>query len=274
MTASPVAAEAAASPPPLIGPDDPPPYTLVNPEGRAGVLLLADHAGNAIPAGLDRLGLGDEALGRHVAYDIGIAWMARRLSERLDAPALLSSYSRLLIDCNRALDDPTSICTLSDGVVVPGNRDLPPEEAARRVEAFHRPYHRAIETEIGRFLHRGIAPAVISLHSFTPILRSHPRPWHVGVLYAEDDRIARPLLAMLAADSALCVGDNQPYSGRDRHGYSIETHALPRGLANVLLEIRQDLIDTQPAAEAWADRLADPLEAILADESLYQPMVP
>ncbi len=255
----------------LLTPADPPPFSPVNTGGRAPILLLADHAGRAFPETLDRLGLDAPPLDRHITYDIGIADVTRRLAERLDAPAIMHNYSRLLIDPNRPLDDPTSICAVSDGVMVPGNRDLGPLDRAARADAVYWPYHGAIAAAIDGFLALGVAPAVISLHSFTPFLRSLPRPWHIGVLWDQDGRIAVPLMAALARDPALCVGDNQPYSGRNRHGYTVETHAMERGFANVLLELRQDLIDTPATAAAWADRLAEVLAPILADREIYRP---
>jgi len=256
----------------LLGPDDPPVVEPVNPSGRAPVLVIADHAGNAVPAALDGLGLGATALERHVAYDIGAAWMARRLAERLDAPGLIHRYSRLIIDPNRGTDDPTSVCAISDGIVVPGNRGLSADDARRRAAVFHAPYHDAIEAAIAGFRRRGVVPAIVSVHSFTPALRTHiPRPWHIGVLWGEDGRIALPLMAGLAADGTVMVGDNEPYDARNSHGYTIERHALPPGLPNVLLETRQDLIATRPDAEAWADRVADALAPILSDETLYRP---
>jgi predicted N-formylglutamate amidohydrolase len=255
---------------PIVGPDDPPVWLKHNPRGRARAVVLADHARNRVPAALDRLGLPHAPLERHIAYDIGVEWMTRRLAERLDAPALLHGYSRLIIDPNRPLDDPTSICAISDGVVVPGNRDVAPEAAAERAAAFHRPYHTAVDAEIRRIEALGTVPAVISMHSFTAALRGAERPWHVGILWAEDGRIPKPLMTALAADGSICVGDNEPYSGRNLHGYTMETHALPRGLPNVLIEVRQDLIATEAEAVAWADRLADALAPILDDDGLYR----
>ncbi len=265
-----LAAVESAPPYPLIGPEDPPVFTVINADAPRPVLLLADHASNALPQALNNLGLGPEPLGRHIAYDIGIAWMARRLSDLLGVPAILHGYSRLLIDPNRPLDDPTSICMISDGQVVPGNRSVGPEAAAERADAVFHPYHAAVEGLLGRMSGGDQVPAVVSLHSFTPSLKGFPRPWHVGVLWAEDDRIPVPLMDNLARDPGLCVGDNQPYSGKQRYGYSIETHALPQGRPNALIEVRQDLIDTPAKAEAWAARLAGALAPVLDASALYQ----
>lgn len=255
----------------LIGPDDPEPFEVINTEGASPVIILADHAGNAIPRSLGHLGLGDAALKRHIAFDIGVDRMTRRLSALLDAPAVLHRYSRLLIDPNRALDDPTSICQISDGIVVPGNRHLDAVAVQYRAQAFFWPYHRAVAARINRMAARGVSPAIISMHSFTHEMRHVRRPWHVGILWNTDGRIPVPLMRMLAEDGH-CVGDNQPYSGRNGHGYTIEAHAEPRGLANVLIEVRQDLVATPDDADAWADRLAAALRKILADEAVFRAM--
>ena len=261
MSSNPIS-ESAPALPRLLGPTDPPPFTIVNPTGRASVLLAADHAGRAFPAALGQLGLEPAALDRHIAYDIGIDRLTRRLAQRLDARAVVHGYSRLLIDPNRPLDDPTSICQISDGVVVHGNRGLSPSHRRQRIEALFTPYHQAIDAETAAMLRRGVRPALVSLHSFTPTFRDVVRPWHVGVLWdGEDGRLAQPLMTALARDRAIVVGDNQPYSGRGRYGYTVETHAMSRDLANALIEVRQDLIAEPSDADMWADRLA----ACLAD---------
>lgn len=252
--------------PPLLGPDDPPVVEWVNAEGRAPILVLGDHAGRAVPARLARLGLGAAAFERHVAYDIGVDAMARRMAELLDAPALLHRYSRLVLDPNREPDDPTSICAISDGIVVPGNRQLTTAERVQRVETLFRPYHAAIAEQLDRFAAAGVTPAIISLHSFTPAMRDgHSRPWHVGVLWdGTDPRLPVPLLDVLRRDTALCIGDNQPYDARNAHGFTTEYHARDRGLPHVLIEVRQDLIGTDSDAAAWGNRLVAALQEPLA----------
>lgn len=238
---------------------------LVNPTGRPELLLLADHAGNRVPDELDGLGLPAEELARHIGYDIGIAWLARRLAARLDAPALLNHCSRLVIDPNRRPGEPSSIPETSDGTAVPGNRGLDPSARAKRVRRFFLPWHRALARRIGRCCRAGIAPVLLSLHSFTPRLDGRERPWQVGVLWRGDDRLALPMLAALRARGDLVVGDNEPYSGQDAFGYTIEFHAQRTRLPHLMLEIRQDEIDTRERAEAWADRLAAPLAPLLAE---------
>jgi predicted N-formylglutamate amidohydrolase len=260
----------AAPLPPLIGPGDPPPVTILNPEGRAPVVLVCDHASPAVPKALDRLGLGEEQFGRHIAYDIGAAEVTRRLAERFSAPAVLSGYSRLVIDLNRALEDSTAVPVVSDDVVIPGNRALDAEETRRRVDAFFTPYHDAIAAVIADKRAQGQVPALLSIHSFTPVMRGVARPWHVGVLWDRDPRIPIPLIGRLRADGRWVVGDNEPYSGRNTLGGTVETHATPAGLPNVLIEVRQDLIATPEGAAEWAGILDDALVPILADPDLYR----
>jgi predicted N-formylglutamate amidohydrolase len=253
----------------LIGPHDPPAFELFNAEGAAAILIVCDHAGRAIPAALGRLGLDETALARHIAWDIGIAELTRELARRFDAPAALSTYSRLVIDCNRRLEHPTSIPSVSDEVAVPANQALTPAARQARAEACFFPYHRAIEDLLDRFAGRGVAPAFLSMHSFTPVFQGFERPWQVGVLWDKDPRLPLPLMAALQKEPGLVVGDNEPYTGRNRHGYSIPMHAEARGLAHALLEIRQDLIDTRHGVAEWADRLERALRGVLADPALY-----
>ncbi len=229
----------------------------------SGALVLCDHASNAIPPELDGLGLPPAQRERHIAYDIGAAWVSRRLAARLGCPALLSTFSRLLIDPNRGRDDPTLVMRLSDGAIVPGNATLDEAGIAARISRYYEPYDTAIGDAIRAAMAAGCPPAIISLHSFTPVWRGQPRPWHIGLLWDRDDRLTTPLFAALRAEPALIVGDNEPYAGW-LEGDTIDRHATRAGLPNVLIELRQDLIATRADAEAWADRLADMLRPILA----------
>jgi predicted N-formylglutamate amidohydrolase len=224
-----------------------------------------------VPRALGELGLAPATFDRHIAWDIGAAEVARHLAKALDAPLVLSGYSRLVIDLNRRLDDPTSIPEVSDGVLVPGNRALTAAERARRAAALFRPYHQAIAAELARIAARGRPPAIVSVHSCTPIFHGFERPWHIGVLWNEDPRLAVPLMARLAARGDVVVGDNQPYSARDGHGYTVRTHAEQPSLPHVLLEVRQDLIDTHHGAATWAGVLHEALAPLLADAALRRP---
>ena len=222
-----------AEAPAILAPDEPAPFEVHNQSGGAPVLLLCDHAARFVPRALKNLGLSEAELSRHVAWDIGIAEVTRDLAQRLDASAVLSHFSRLVIDPNRAMDDPTLIPQLSDGVIVPGNRDL--EEVARRARfsIFHQAYHETIRRKLDAMAARGPAPAIISMHSFTPVMKGLERPWKIGILWNRDSRLPVPLMATLRAQG-ITVGDNEPYSGRDNHGYTLHVHAEPRGFANVL----------------------------------------
>ena len=252
-----------------LSPGDPAPVSLCHAEGRATVLITCDHASNAVPASLAGLGLGPGELGRHIGWDIGAGAVARLLAARLDAPAILAGFSRLVIDCNRDPDDPTSIPEASDGVAVPGNRGLAPDARAERRAAIFAPYHAAIGDWLEPRLARGTVPAVLSIHSFTPVMGGKARPWHVGVLWDRDPRIPVPLLAALRADESLVVGDNEPYSAREPAGYTVRHHAVARGLPHVAVELRQDLVADDAGAAHWAAILDAALAPILADRAIY-----
>jgi predicted N-formylglutamate amidohydrolase len=229
-------------------------YCVLGGRVDAGLILLCDHAGNAIPPEYGTLGLPPEQLKRHIAYDIGADRVTRSLAAALGVPALLTRYSRLLIDPNRGADDPTLIMRLSDGAVIPGNRRLDEAERERRTRLYYAPYHRAIASVIDRCLASGTPPMLLSIHSFTESWKATPRPWHVGVLWDRDLRLAKPLLDGFYAEGDLIVGDNEPYSGQ-LEGDCLWQHATLRGLANALIEIRQDLIRDADGQESWAQRL-------------------
>jgi predicted N-formylglutamate amidohydrolase len=238
--------------------------------GRAPCLLLCDHAGRWIPPHLDKLGLPEQELCRHIGWDIGAAHVTRQLALLLDAPAVLCHSSRLVIDPNRKPGDPSSIPEISDGTLVPGNQNLDDTEAQRRLGRYFVPYHRAVARQIAQLRRRVGAPAIVSIHSFTPIMQRGWRPWEVAVLWDEDDRLAGPVLEGLRRDPAIRVGDNEPYSGRYPVGYTIPFHARRTGLPHVTFELRQDLIDTGARAAAWADRIAEVLREPLRDPKLYR----
>jgi predicted N-formylglutamate amidohydrolase len=239
----------------------------------AGTLIVCDHASNAIPPGLGTLGLPREALERHIAYDIGAAEVTRALAAELAAPAVLSTHSRLVIDPNRGADDPTLVMRYSDGAIVPGNAYAGPAEITRRRAQFWAPYRQEIAATVDAMTATGEPPAVVSIHSFTPVWRGALRPWKVGVLWDRDDRIPKPLIEALLAEpdlSADDVGDNEPYDGA-LAGDTIDAIATARGLANALIEIRQDLIGERTDAFAWGLRLARLLRPILADRRSRAP---
>ncbi len=238
-----------------------PAFEVVNPAGGAGALVICDHASAAIPPELAGLGLARAELERHIAWDIGAADVARRLAGLLEVPAVLSATSRLVVDCNRLEDDPSAIPELSDGTAIPGNRNLDLGERRRR----HRLYARPYQDEVARRLARsGPATMVISVHSFTPTMDGFERPWHVGILHDGDPETARRVIAELARDPSLVVGDNQPYSGGAPEGYGLEIYGNEGGHRMAMFEIRQDLIATAEGAEAWAQILRAALAPLLA----------
>ena len=251
------------SAPPLLGPGEPPPLERLDPKGGAPVLLACDHASRLVPAALGRLGLPEAVFDLHVALDIGAAGVTRFLSPQLDATALLAGYSRLVIDLNRGLDEASLIPEISDGIAIPGNRDLSEAARAARIEALYRPWHRAVAAELKRLDGLGGAPAtLIGVHSFTPAMNGRSRPWDIGVLWDDPCDLARPLMAALAGQG-LIVGDNEPYSAREPSGGTLESHALEVGRPGLSVEIRQDLIADAAGQAEWADRLAMAFEGIL-----------
>jgi len=218
-------------------------------------LLICDHAGRLIPARLGDLGVSPSNLERHIAWDIGAAGVARELARTLDAVLVHQRYSRLVIDCNRAPDDPGSIVAASDGVVIPGNRALGPKEREARRREIFQPYQDRVAAILGERLGRGQPSLLVSLHSFTPSMGGVARPWRFGVLHLGDSVFSRAVLAVLRADWGEAAGDNQPYA-MDRIDFTIPHHARAHGLDYLELEIRQDLISTPDAQVEMARLLA------------------
>ena len=252
------------SPATLLGADDPAPFTVHRAHGDSPFVLIADHAGQRIPVRLGDLGLTQAELDRHIGWDIGIAGLAERLSEKLDAFAILQSYSRLVIDCNRPLEAPGSIVAISDGTPVPGNEGLDDDAKTARALEIFAPYHARITQELDRRSERSPAPVLISLHSFTPVFAGFVRPWHAGVLYHRDARLAHALRDALRAEPGLVVGDNEPYAVSDTSDFAVPVHGEQRGLLHVELEVRQDLIADAAGQEEWAERLARILPGLLS----------
>ena len=240
----------------------PKPYRRIEGDLSLGLLILCDHAENTLPEAYGTLGLRSEDLHRHIAYDLGAAGVTEHLANALGAPALLTRFSRLLIDPNRGVDDPTLIMQLSDGLIVPANVGLSAEEIEARVNRFYLPYHRAVDRAIEAGISAGKPPVVLSVHSFTQAWKGVPRPWHVSVLWDKDPRLALPLLEALRAFPDIEVGDNVPYSGQLK-GDALYRHATSRGLAHALVEVRQDLILAEEGQAEWGGRLATALSQVM-----------
>jgi predicted N-formylglutamate amidohydrolase len=230
--------------------------TVVNEGGGSSIVLVCEHASNHIPERYAGLGLAPAYLQRHIAWDIGAAALARRLSALLDAPLFLSGYSRLLIDCNRPPGSPTSIPPRSEDTIIPGNQALTADEISRREAAFFTPF----QDRIARFLDAraaaGRRSTILGIHSFTPVFHGERRIWQAGVLYRDAVALGEGLLAALRADPALTVGDNEPYRIALDEDYTVPVHGDARGLPAALIEVRQDLLGTAPDIEDWARRIA------------------
>ncbi len=244
-------------------------HEVVSGDLSHGLLLICDHARNTLPPRYGDLGLPASEFTRHIAFDIGVEGVTRQVAASLGVPAIMTRYSRLLIDPNRGLDDPTLIMKLSDGAIVPGNAEITEAERQFRIDSYYQPYHNAVIDLIEQFHSAGIVPALLSIHSFTAHWKGVPRPWHAGILWDHgDNRFANPLIAGLAEDRRLVVGDNVPYSG-GLSGDSMDKHGTRRGLAHALLEIRQDLVADQSGIDEWAGRLNDTLPKFMSSPELH-----
>ena len=236
---------------PLLGRDDPPPFVVLHEHGTAPALVICDHASRAFPRGMKRLGLPELPSWQHIAWDIGAGELARGISNLLDAPAVLTGYSRLVVDCNRRPEDPEAFRVESDGWVIPGNQGLTEFERRVRLACFFDPYHEAVAAMLAGFRARGVVPLVVSVHTFTPEMAGFARPWHVGVLWDKDEPSARRLIDGLRAVEGLVVGDNEPYSGKHPCDYSIDHHAEEAGLPHLCIEVRQDQLESPAGTERW-----------------------
>ncbi|MDH3335768.1 MAG: N-formylglutamate amidohydrolase [Rhodospirillaceae bacterium] len=255
---------------PLLRKTDPPAFEVYNPNGTTSLLIVSDHASNTVPVALNDLGLSGENFSKHIAYDIGAGMITRFLADKINAPAVISNFSRLVMDMNRQPGDPQSIPEISDGIKIPGNINISKPDVQARMDEIFAPYHDAIDSEITRLWNRdGKPPAIFSIHSFTPQINGENRFWDIGVLWNRDPRMALPLINSLQNWPGLNVGDNEPYSGRDL-AYTIDRHGAAGGIANCAIEIRQDHCANPDEASHWADILADGLTQILSLPDLHK----
>jgi predicted N-formylglutamate amidohydrolase len=255
--------------PHLLESDEPPPFELVTGSPSSAFLLACDHASPRIPRSLGLLGLTASELESHIAWDIGIAQMSRRMAALLESDLILQNYSRLVIDCNRPLDVADSIVQVSANVPVPGNLGLSENAVAQRVRQVFRPYHDCIEQVLKVRARAGQTTIYVAMHSFTPVFLGVARPWHVGVLYQRDARLGHALLASLRSEVDLVVGDNEPYRVTDQSDYSIVTYGEGRGLLHVEIEVRQDLIADAEGQWVWAERLANHLSQAVQSQAHF-----
>lgn len=247
--------------------DEPAPFSVYNAGGRSPFFLSGDHAGNLVPSSLNNLGLPSEELDRHIGVDIGIEPLGRMLADKLDAPFFFQPYSRLVIDCNRPPDQADAIPVMSDGTRIPGNAKLDPEARAARIREIFDVYHEKFSGLFDERDNAGKRTVLVALHSFTPLHGDFPapRPWHIGVLWNRDGRLASPLIEKLASETELVIGDNEPYRVSDELDYAIPVHGEARGTLSIELEVRQDLISDEAGVAEWATRLARALPAALSD---------
>ncbi|MEE4185882.1 MAG: N-formylglutamate amidohydrolase [Gammaproteobacteria bacterium] len=232
--------------------------------------MVCDHASHTLPPEYKGLGLTLRQRRTHIGWDIGAGEVAERLAAGLGLPLIMAAHSRLLVDCNRRLDDPTVFPASSDGVAVPGNVNLRRAERAARASAYYWPYHHAIRDALRELEAVAPAPAVLAVHSFTPVMQGRLRPWQIGVLWDKDSRIAAALITRLRDRGDIVVGDNEPYSGRHPADFTLDHHAEAEGRPHVGIEIRQDLLASPAGIVQWSDILLDALRPILEDPQLYQ----
>lgn len=252
----------------LLSSGDPPPFRVHNPDGKAPVIVTCEHAGKVFPQRLGTLGIASEDIETHWVYDIGSEDVARHLSDLLDAPAIIGSYSRAIVDLNRAPDQPGLFVTEGEGTPIPGNAGLSETGRQARMAALYEPYHAELARMIAARTEGDRVPALVSVHSFTPKFYNQKRPWEVGILWVQDQRIAAPLIEFYRA-RGVPTGDNEPYDARMFRGSSVNRHGDRDGLPNVLIEFRNDTIRTAEDARRAAELCAQPLKKIFSDPALF-----
>jgi predicted N-formylglutamate amidohydrolase len=257
----------------VLGKREQPAFSCVNGRLRSPLVIVCDHASNAVPRSLKRLGLGTKTLRQHIAWDPGTADIGRYLSRNLRAPLVLANYSRLVVDLNRGEEHPDCMRDVSDHVSIPGNRRLSRQHKTMRLDEIYWPYHTEITRRLDAVLARGEVPLLLSLHSFTPQMDGQHRPWHIGVMWNRQRQLSRRLVAQLRRDNpALVIGENEPYSLQGDAGgkNTIERHAESRGLPYLIVEFRQDLVSDRASAEQWAALFLRSLLPIVTDAKTYR----
>jgi predicted N-formylglutamate amidohydrolase len=249
----------------LLESDEPRPVQIERAGSDSPFVFACDHAGRRMPRALGDLGLAPEHLERHIAYDIGIEPVARRLAAAFDAPLVAQTYSRLVIDCNRPIHVPASIPTISEATPIPGNEGISEAEREARIAALFRPYHDSVESVLEARKRQGVPTVLIAMHSFTPVYNGASRPWRLGLLYNRDPRLAGALLRILNDDAAPDIGDKLPYAVDDATDYTLPVHGERRGLLHVGFEIRQDLIGDRAGQGTWAESLELLLRRVLLE---------
>lgn len=265
-----------AAPSRLLRPDEPPAFEEIAGDVHGPLLFCCDHASHRVPRALNGLGLPEEELRRHIGWDIGAAEITRILAKRFNAPAVLSSYTRLAADCNRHMRDPAFAPAEIDGTHVPANADLDRDALDARRRSLHAPYHDTVERWAAAFEKAGTVPILVSVHSFTPHKRTGaPRPWQLGVSWAIDERVSSALFAYLAAQRPdIVVGDNEPYELEPDEDFTVPVHAMRRGWPHLQIEFRQDLVADAAGVRTCAGVLGDALAAIAGRADINHALAP
>lgn len=240
------------------------PFEIVNATGRAPLVIACDHASNDVPPDIGGLGVSDADMQRHIAWDIGAAAISRHLAKAFDAPAILCGTSRLVIDCNRQLRDPTLIPVVSDGAAVPANEGLSPEQRAQRISAYFDSYHDACRKILAARCAAGRRPLFLAVHSMTDRMRGTFRPWEISLSSNENRSATDPALAELRKLNGVVIGDNEPYDMNTDEDYSTPEHALTRGLDYLQVEFRQDVVATPEGQRRFAELFAPAVAAAIA----------
>ena len=231
------------------------PFIYTPPETESNIVILCDHATNIVPGWVHNgsLGISEDDMGRHIAYDVGALAVSKILAQMMNAHMVASQFSRLVIDPNRGEDDPTLIMKIYDRTIIEANRSVSPQERETRIVKLHRPYHDKIESVMAGIKENGRSPVIISMHSFTKQLRGRDqRPWHVGILSGDDRRMADEVISAYEAFDGICVGDNEPYHGA-LEGDTLDQHGIRSGIQHCLIEIRNDLIEETNGQQKWAE---------------------
>ena len=239
-------------------------FKIVNPEASKPCLFICDHASNRIPEHLNKLGMADTDIESHAAYDIGAADITEYLANHFQATAIFCRYSRLVIDVNRWPSDPSAVPSVSEVFSIPGNQDLSPLEKDQRIEQVFLPYHQALAGEVARLESAHPQVPMFGIHSFTPVYYGEQRPWHIGVMWDDDEPFARRVIAALELVAPdIVVGANKPYDTGEIKHFTLEYHANRQNHPHVIVEVRQDLVATKESARDWAKIIAKALDHVL-----------
>ncbi|MEM7041518.1 MAG: N-formylglutamate amidohydrolase [Pseudomonadota bacterium] len=241
----------------MIAADEGPTVEFHNLDGKGDIVLICEHANNRLPRSLGDLGLDAEALSSHIAWDPGAADVAKLMATALDAPLVLQRFSRLVYDCNRPPEAESAIPVRSEVFDIPGNVGLTTAGRQERVDAIYRPFRAAVASVLDHRIGGGVAPLVVTIHSFTPVYHGQRRSVELGLLHDVDRTLADVMLNATAGWTDLVVRRNEPYGPDDGVTHTLQVDAIARGLKNVMIEVRSDLIATPAEQEAMAARLSD-----------------